>query len=166
MTIIKKAISNHIDFLIAKTLDLTGIPWTKISKKIGTKSKDDCRNRWYNQVFNTIHDREEYSVSDELALVKSIKKQEVDNEKDIDFSDIANDHSEDANRYRWQKLKKIVNSRCGRPVSDIARDLVSYFKKHKSSKKYALNNEDQDTEQAACVDRHTLLKLFREKLEA
>lgn len=145
---------------------MTGIPWTKIAGKIGTKSKDDCRNRWYNQVFNTIHDRDEFSPEDELALVKSIKSQDVDNEKDIDFGDIENGHSEAANRYRWQKLKKIVTSRCERSVSAVAKDLVDYFKKNKGSKKYALEGENDAVDRATSVDRHSLLKLFREKTEA
>jgi hypothetical protein len=42
----QKLVSQHINFQKAKELDLKAIPWTKISSKIKTKSKDDCRNRW------------------------------------------------------------------------------------------------------------------------
>lgn len=159
----QKALSKHVDFAKAKTLELISIPWTKIATKIGTKSKDDCRNRWYTQVFNTLHDQDQFSETDQLKLVKAIKRQEADSEKDIDFTEIGNGRTEAENKYQWQKLKKIVSSRCDRPVSDVAKELIVYFKAQEPSKKYTVNPQETEENNSSSVDRHSLLRLYREK---
>lgn len=42
---VMKIVSSYIDFEEAKMIDWEGLPWTKIARKMKTRSKDDCRNR-------------------------------------------------------------------------------------------------------------------------
>lgn len=143
---------------------MISIPWTKIAAKIETKSKDDCRNRWYNQVYNTIHDLTEFTQKDELILAKAIKRQGVEEERDIDFEDIENGHTAAENKYQWSKLKKLVTSRCDAHVSSLAKDLVLYLTKRKGEKRYQYKPDTEETEGSKKpINRLSLLSLYREK---
>ena len=162
-----KAVSAFVDFEKAKQCDLSKIPWTKIALKIKTKSKDDCRNRWYKQVFNTIHDNNHFEDSQIKQLLKNIRLQEPEDEKEIDWAAIPNGKSADENRHQWEKLKKMVTGRALKSFEATVSDLVTYFKTHSSSadKKYQLNQTDVDAKPSdpehKDVNRFTLLELYR-----
>ena len=52
-----------------KKTDFKNINWTKIAKKIQTKSKDDCRNKWYSQILNSFYVGNEYTDEQDENLV-------------------------------------------------------------------------------------------------
>ena len=126
--------SSYIDFEVAKSIDYIGIPWTKISKKLETRSKDDCRNRWYLQIYNSIFEKSSFSIRDDKKLFKAIKKQDIETEEEINFSKIKNGRTENENKYRWTKLKKLVNSRYVYDTDSLMNALSSYFKEFGKSK--------------------------------
>lgn len=102
-----------------------------------------------------------------MALVKSIMKQGVDDERDIDFDDIDNNHSVSDNKYHWHKLKKLVSSRCDTDVAKLAKDLVSYLAKNRGEKKYSYHSKkDAELETTKKgINRLSLLTLYREKFD-
>lgn len=159
-----KALSPFIDSARAKLIESKGIPWTTVAEKVKTKSKDDCRNRWYNQVYNTINDTAIFTQKQESDLINYIAAQDAETEGELNFT-VANGKSASENKYHWEKLKKIVGARYNQKVSEMANELVEYFRKAPTQKKYEIvaddNNETQLLENK--VNRDSLKLLFRRK---
>ena len=175
--LIQKALSNFIDFPKAKGLNLNEIPWTKIASKINTKSKDDCRNKWYVQVMNTIHDSNEFTKGEQKRLVKGIQVQDVSSERDIDFDLIDNGRSGVENTHYWEKLKKLVGSRYLMDVNQTLIELAKTFKtqtRQQQNHKYTYGESSMLTDQdnqpnlgnIKPVNRITLMTLFKEKMSS
>lgn len=151
-------------------MDLVSFPWTRLANKMKTKSKDDCRNKWYSQVMNTLYDNSEFDRKEERALINSIRDQEVDHEREIDFADISNGKTATENKHYWEKLKKLVSSRYLKSVDDSLKDMVEYFKKEKllGAKRYSYGNQADESEEIrnTQVSRISLLSLYRQKTAA
>jgi hypothetical protein len=78
-------ISPHIDFKSAQSIKYKELPWTKIAAKIKTRSKDDCRNRFFLQVYNTFFQKSYFDEKLEVKLLRYIEEQGFEEEEDIDF---------------------------------------------------------------------------------
>lgn len=61
-----------------------------ISKKIKTKSFDDCRNFWYYRMLPYSAMNINYSENEDLILLNQIKQQDVEKEDEINFKAIKN----------------------------------------------------------------------------
>lgn len=125
-------LSNYINYDVARKLELKDINWTKIASKIGTKSKDDCKNKFYQSLFNTIFVKPEFSLEEDKDLIEQIQIQAPDKEEDIDFTDIENGKSEDTNKQRWCNLKKVVGSRSSMDIQTVLASVQGYLAKCKS----------------------------------
>lgn len=163
-------VSNYIDFEAAKSLADHVIPWTTVAAKVKTKSKDACRNRWNTQVHNTIHSADNFTEKATQKLINGIRDQDVDYEQEIDFSSISNGYSGTENKHQWERLKKLVSSRCLTSVSQVLSDLVDYMRTNKSAgPKYRLDGaEDGEKDEAGAesVGQSTLWTLFRQRVKA
>jgi len=124
----------------------------------------------YSQVFNTIHDSTEFTPKEELALVKQIKEQDPEHENDIDWGLIDNEKSVADNKYHWEKMKKLVSSRCIKNVGEMIEELVDYFKRTKQARYNYQSDKDSKKEDEAKisgeqssgnVNRMSLLEMFR-----
>lgn len=158
---VMKALSAHIKFERAKGLKLEGIPWTDISLKIGSKSRDDCRNRWYLQIYNCIFEKSAYSDRDDKKLFESIRNQNIEVEEDIDFESIENGKSAHENSYRWSKLKKLVNSRFVYTPESLMAALGQYFMNLKASKKGMKGKKGLKDQNQKDGIKNSLVQLFR-----
>ena len=69
MTFLQKIIAKYLNYEAVKKTDFKNINWTKIAKKIQTKSKDDCRNKWYSQILNSFYVGNEYTDEQDENLV-------------------------------------------------------------------------------------------------
>jgi len=58
-----------LNYEAVRKTDFKNINWTKIAKKIQTKSKDDCRNKWYSQILNSFYVGNEYTDEQDEDLV-------------------------------------------------------------------------------------------------
>lgn len=162
-------VSNYIDFEAAKSLADHAIPWTTVAAKIKTKSKDACRNRWNTQVHNTIHSADNFSDKAIKKLINGIRDQDVDYEQEIDFDVLETGHTAAENKHQWERLKKLVSSRCLSSVSRVLADLVEYMRANKAAgPRYRLENT-ADAEEAAttveAVGQQSLWKLFRQRVK-
>jgi hypothetical protein len=63
-------LSNYINFKVAKEIDFTNLNWTKIARKMKTKSKDDCRNKWFLHIHNFISSTSNYDENEDEELVR------------------------------------------------------------------------------------------------
>jgi hypothetical protein len=181
-------VSKYIDFQAAKQLVEHSIPWTTVASRVKTKSKDACRNRWNTQVHNTIHSEDFFTSKQTQLLIDGIRNQDVDYEEEIDFSEISNGHSVEENRHHWERLKKLVTSRCMTSVSQVLIDLVAYMRVNKApGAKYRTagktnnqNQSDSDAEDeaeekelqagrghsaASEIGQRTLWDMFRRRLD-
>lgn len=72
--------SQLINYQEAKEYDYTGLNWKKIAKKLGTRTREECKNLWYNssmhiklsryqQLFNTVVCDNNYEENEDEALV-------------------------------------------------------------------------------------------------
>lgn len=66
-------IAKHLNYEVARKTDFSNINWTKIAKKIQTKSKDDCRNKWNTQILHTFYSNSEYTEEEDENLIKQYK---------------------------------------------------------------------------------------------
>lgn len=57
---------------MAKKTDFSNINWTKIAKKIQTKSKDDCRNKWNTQILHSFYSKIEFTEEEDEDLIKQL----------------------------------------------------------------------------------------------
>lgn len=62
-------LSDHIDYDAAKEINYLSLDWTKIAKHVKTRSKDDCKNIWYKQIFNNISTKVEFTDEEDEILV-------------------------------------------------------------------------------------------------
>lgn len=160
-----------INMTEAKTLDWRGLPWTKIAAKVKTKSRDDCRNRWYCQIYNSIHEQDKFSRKESLKLIQQISSQEPSLEEDIDFNDVKNKRSVEENKHQWAKMKKLVDGRVSNSVEDTLSKLVKYFsaekkEKSESSTRPLLELESQEKSvplRTTDINRLSLLALYSKK---
>ena len=83
-------LANFIDYDEAKKLNYMSLEWTKIAKEMETKSKDDCRNLWFNQIYNTIATGNDFDDEEDEVLIRSITEQDPSTDAEINFEDIDN----------------------------------------------------------------------------
>lgn len=119
--------SNFINFDEGQKIAYEQLPWTKISDKVKTKSKDDCRNRWFLQIHNCIFEKVKFSDLEEKRLFEKIKEQSPESEFDIDFGLIKNGKSENENRWKWNRMKRLVYGRQSFSFEELIQKLGAYF---------------------------------------
>jgi len=96
---------DFINYDEAKKMNYMSLEWTKIAKEMETKSKDDCRNLWFNQIYNTIATQAgDFDDEEDEILIKEITEQGPDTEADINFADINNGRSAKDNEVRWKQV--------------------------------------------------------------
>lgn len=66
------------------------LEWTKIAEKMKERSKDDCRNIWYRQIYNTIASGCDFTEEDDEILINSVLEQDPSHDQDINFADVDN----------------------------------------------------------------------------
>lgn len=88
---------------VARKVQDSDINWTKISRQLEKKSRDDCRNFWANRVWASIggHCQVDFEEEDEEELVRQIMQQGPERDSDIRFQEISNGHKEDSNRAKY-----------------------------------------------------------------
>eukprot|EP00331_Platyophrya_macrostoma_P006989 CAMPEP_0176429484 /NCGR_PEP_ID=MMETSP0127-20121128/13735_1 /TAXON_ID=938130 /ORGANISM="Platyophrya macrostoma, Strain WH" /LENGTH=631 /DNA_ID=CAMNT_0017811291 /DNA_START=1 /DNA_END=1896 /DNA_ORIENTATION=+ len=146
-------ISDFLDVEAASKIDFQGINWTKIANTMQTRSKDDCRNKWFNQIFNTISTQLEYSRDEDKKLLEGILEQGVDKDEDIDFDIIDNGRKAKENQIRWKNLKKHVESRSIRSHAELIKQLKDQMKTVKMP-------AHARREQELGKDKNDLIELF------
>ena len=60
-----RKVLDYIDFEKIKNIDFSNINWTKIANKIETKSKDDCKNKWTQQMHCQIFAKSSFDSDDD-----------------------------------------------------------------------------------------------------
>jgi len=97
---------DFINYEEAKKMNYMSLEWTKIAKEMETKSKDDCRNLWFNQIYNTIATRAgDFDDEEDEILIKGVTEQDPRDEAEIDFEDIDNGRSAKDNEIRWKQVR-------------------------------------------------------------
>ena len=139
-----------LNFINTKRLcesDPSGVSWSRVSRAIKTKSKDDCRNKW-KQISNIVLNRQDsYTPREDKKLIASIEEQDVENEFEINF-DVENNHTSRHNQARWNVLKKFVSGRVAKNVREVVREI----------KTKAFKNEESIPE----TEENKILKMFVE----
>lgn len=80
---------------------------------------------------------------EDLKLFKAISSQNVENEKEIDFTCINNKRTPIENKYRWNRIKKLVNTRYTFDTDTLMTELGDYFKRISEQKRQVdANNEE------------------------
>ena len=94
----------------------------------------------------------------------------MDNEAEIDFSDIGNGKSSTENKYYWEKLKKLVSSRFVKNINEMLIDLLNYFKSSNTTPKYEYNkkfsedsNPVKEKKGEKNINRFSLIAMFEEQ---
>ena len=59
----------YINYEEARKTDFKNINWTKIANKLKTKSKDDCRNKWFHQILSYLYSGNEFTESEDEELI-------------------------------------------------------------------------------------------------
>lgn len=60
---------NFINFAKLEKADTSGIGWSKVSQAVGTKSKDDCRNKWKQMNNIILSKRDHYTEEEDRKLI-------------------------------------------------------------------------------------------------
>jgi len=137
---------DFIDYEEAKKLNYMSLEWTKIAKEMETKSKDDCRNLWFNQIYNTIASGLDFNEDEDEVLIRSITEQDPTTDAEINYEDIDNGRSAKDNEIRWKQLSRAASSRANKSTNE----LVKMVKKYKSElgktkkDKYKKNDKNQN----------------------
>ena len=163
-------VSKYIDFQSAKALSEHTIPWATVAGKVKTKSRDACRNRWNTQVHNMIHSEDTYTSKQTQKLIEGIRNQDVDYEQEIDFAEIENGHTAEENKHQWERLKKLVTSRCMASVSRVLADLVEYMRENKAEgPRYRIVGDKDDGEtavKAEDIGQKSLWDMYHQRIKA
>jgi len=88
--LLKSQLCNFINYDEAKKLDFVSLEWAKIAREMQSRSRDDCRNLWYNQVFNTIATGNDFTEEEDETLINDILEQDTIIESQINFDEITN----------------------------------------------------------------------------
>ncbi|KRX03138.1 Homeodomain protein [Pseudocohnilembus persalinus] len=125
-----EALSNMINYNVVKKLNFEQIKWTKISDKLKTKSVDDIRNKWNNQLQVCILKDLGFQDKDDQLLIEGIKDQYVDFEKEIDWTLIENGKTPEQNKQRWIVLKKSIGTDgiYNQELAEIVMKLKKFYK--------------------------------------
>jgi hypothetical protein len=152
-------VGKYIDYGLARSIKFDDIQWTDISKWMKTRSKDDCRNRWNFQVYNFIFTRfDEYSRKEDHRLIDQIMVQDVESDREILWGGIANGRSVQENKYRWERLKKLVNSRYFKSTNEVLDGLKEYF----DSRRERNSEADKSKSESVIADpTNDLVELYR-----
>lgn len=131
-------LADYIDIEKAKTVDYTNLDWTNIASQMQTRSKDDCRNLWYSQIYNTISQACDFTPSEDEALVEAIGEQGVENEEELDFEKIENGKDKNENRARWKQLQKAMSNRLDKNLFQSIKAIKTQLKYEEESTKYKI----------------------------
>jgi hypothetical protein len=153
-------LSKYIDYSTAKSINYQKIPWTEIAQKLKTRSKDDCRNRWYLQVYNSLFQKSTYSAKDERRLLRKVKKQGKEVETEINWKLIHNGKSVSENRWKWSRMKKIVAGRRCFTLDDLIDKLEQYYSDGRIEKSEKLKMDEEEPTKQVGRKKNELLEMW------
>jgi len=137
---------DFIDYEEAKKLNYMSLEWTKIAKEMETKSKDDCRNLWFNQIYNTIASGLDFDEDEDEVLIRSITEQDPTTDAEINYEDIDNGRSAKDNEIRWKQLSRAASSRANKSTNELVKLVKKYKAELGKTKKdkYKKNDKNQN----------------------
>ncbi|KAL8618169.1 hypothetical protein ACOMHN_059176 [Nucella lapillus] len=91
-----------------------GLSWSAVAEEVGTRSEKQCRTKWLNYLNWKQQGGADWTRQDDLSLVEKIHKLEVQNDQDIDWTELSKDwpsvRSPQWLRGKWWSLKRHVPS--------------------------------------------------------
>ncbi|XP_028398410.1 cyclin-D-binding Myb-like transcription factor 1 isoform X2 [Dendronephthya gigantea] len=103
----------------------SGILWTDVARRVGTRSEKQCRSKWLNYLNWKECGGKEWNKTDEIDLIKKIYNLGVQNESEIDWSGLADGWASARSpqwlRSKWWTIKKHVPQYLSFP------DIISYL---------------------------------------
>lgn len=103
-----------------------------------------------------------FSESEEKNLYLKIKNQNPESEYEIDFENIKNGKSGAENRWKWNRMKKLVYGRQCYSFEDLMKRIEGYFEKEKNDDFYE-NFAMVEKEDKVNLNMKGLLDLFENK---
>ena len=88
----------------------SNINWSLVVHKIKNRSIDDCRNKWYQQLFYLLTQKRRFTQLEDLNLIQQyiytyniyrIHWTGAESIDEIDWNDIMNNKSISENKQRW-----------------------------------------------------------------
>ena len=93
--------------------------WEAISSRMMTRSSVDCRLKWHYYIYEDILDNNEFTESEDLALVDAIEDQGADEESEINFTLIKGIRTSAQNRNRFRILCRAAQGRESLSLDEI-----------------------------------------------